>query len=1170
MSRKCGLVYVLAFTFIIILLEATGSIFVFGSDQSTITGYNTYTGWGPTGVGVASDKAILTVNLLTGTTYGSFSGRGDITGYNETSAMYYVAGTGLWSLSLTGSYSGGLKGSGSGTISGTITGSTQGTHLNIVVSGNWNMELDASIGGMVLEMYLTYRNKPSDLSYASYILRYLTFTPIKEVGSIQLNVYPSVLSVSRPNTYRTLLSAEVRDLTGAPISGRKIRFDVDSTYPFIQVPPGLTNQMGTSSASLYITVPSLSSLPQQILVSASDPLTGIGTSNLITLEQAEAELKLTGVTPASFQGEAWLTDANNVLITGRVQGLNRATREVVADIDSVNGSYLHGNRPSFDQDDCFTIPVTCYTAGQDYKVTVSATDDAGVTVSDTLTIKYLGQSLVKITSVSTPDRVDPTLYDNYDVDVTVKTVSVEPTNLYVDLTIGTFYEQKIVQVQPGEQSNKVTFTVPVTPLQTAGYKPPDEGIVQTVLYTGEVNLTDAQQPQGEGSLFGKVNVQTDNGSGDSEIFEGPEIAEADIGVAVYVGFDLPYPQNSGVGNDRFECETKQWTRYSRHSKVLNDMVAKSQIFPQWVKALGVGIVIQWTNTGNIEFEVIEATVDFLRAPNWFPTGDNKFAYRDDITHELNTHYLVWNWGKNQVIPSGEYKVRVMYKVKYTVDGEIFERDKQYISKRSFFVNRQRQDPCGQDFDHQTLYEEKTYEVSPRVITPLKSMNQGESSTGSFNPGGSVSGVIGQVQPDIHTVSMVSSRKEPITLFLDWSDASADLDLTLIDPLGRVATYLYSEGLVLNGIPGVIYSGNDAKPEWMVINEAIEGEYLVSVYCVRSNGPVAAWLKVDTDIASKLEVNEHALGTGINDKGYLTGARSLFASNDVVYSRVDFSGIKIGDVVKWIFTNPKGETFEDSIVMEWEGDAYAYTSLDLGKYSAEQVVGKWHITVFTNLEEVSVATFDVEQPIIAINECLIATATYGTELADEVQFLRDFRDNHVLATFAGRQFMKMFNRWYYSFSPNVAAYISRHPTVKTAMKVILCPLIGILRLSSFTYQLFIFIPEVGITLAGHVACLLIGGAYLSSPFMTLLKVINRKKHLTLGTKKLKMFMFPWTLSVLAMIFSELIHSPTLMSASTVIFVLFTLTSSGLATGIILQEKTASILGRMKTRFREGSL
>ena len=54
-------------------------------------------------------------------------------------------------------------------------------------------------------------------------------------------------------------------------------------------------------------------------------------------------------------------------------------------------------------------------------------------------------------------------------------------------------------------------------------------------------------------------------------------------------------------------------------------------------------------------------------------------------------------------------------------------------------------------------------------------------------------------------------------------------------------------------------------------------------------------------------------------------------------------------------------------------------------------------------------------------CLIATAAFGSELAPQVQLLREIRDNTVLQTKSGSIFMTGFNQLYYSFSPTIADY-----------------------------------------------------------------------------------------------------------------------------------------------------
>ena len=71
----------------------------------------------------------------------------------------------------------------------------------------------------------------------------------------------------------------------------------------------------------------------------------------------------------------------------------------------------------------------------------------------------------------------------------------------------------------------------------------------------------------------------------------------------------------------------------------------------------------------------------------------------------------------------------------------------------------------------------------------------------------------------------------------------------------------------------------------------------------------------------------------------------------------------------------------------------------------------------------------------------ATATYGSEMAPQVQMLREFRDNSLLQTASGTSFMKSFNQFYYSFSPTIADWERESPIFKEAVKITLTPMIS---------------------------------------------------------------------------------------------------------------------------------
>jgi len=78
-------------------------------------------------------------------------------------------------------------------------------------------------------------------------------------------------------------------------------------------------------------------------------------------------------------------------------------------------------------------------------------------------------------------------------------------------------------------------------------------------------------------------------------------------------------------------------------------------------------------------------------------------------------------------------------------------------------------------------------------------------------------------------------------------------------------------------------------------------------------------------------------------------------------------------------------------------------------------------------------------------CLIATAAFGSELAPQVQLLREIRDDIVLQTKSGSIFMTGFNQFYYSFSPAVADYERENAVFKETVKLTLTPLLASLTL-----------------------------------------------------------------------------------------------------------------------------
>ncbi len=121
-------------------------------------------------------------------------------------------------------------------------------------------------------------------------------------------------------------------------------------------------------------------------------------------------------------------------------------------------------------------------------------------------------------------------------------------------------------------------------------------------------------------------------------------------------------------------------------------------------------------------------------------------------------------------------------------------------------------------------------------------------------------------------------------------------------------------------------------------------------------------------------------------------------------------------------------------------------------------------------------------------CLIATATYGSEMAPQVQQLRELRDNQLLQTESGKQFMTMFNDIYYSFSPTIADMERESPMFKEAVKLAITPMISTLSLMENAES------ESEVLGLGLSVIMLNIGMYLGVPAVVIIGIKNKiKKH-----------------------------------------------------------------------------
>jgi len=120
-------------------------------------------------------------------------------------------------------------------------------------------------------------------------------------------------------------------------------------------------------------------------------------------------------------------------------------------------------------------------------------------------------------------------------------------------------------------------------------------------------------------------------------------------------------------------------------------------------------------------------------------------------------------------------------------------------------------------------------------------------------------------------------------------------------------------------------------------------------------------------------------------------------------------------------------------------------------------------------------------------CLIATAAFGSEMAPQVQFLREIRDNTVLQTQSGSTFMTGFNQFYYSFSPAIADYERENSAFKETVKIAITPM-----LTSLAILNYVDIDSEEEMLGYGIGIILLNiGMYFIAPAAIIFKIRNRK-------------------------------------------------------------------------------
>ena len=257
------------------------------------------------------------------------------------------------------------------------------------------------------------------------------------------------------------------------------------------------------------------------------------------------------------------------------------------------------------------------------------------------------------------------------------------------------------------------------------------------------------------------------------------------------------------------------------------------------------------------------------------------------------------------------------------------------------------------------------------------------------------------------------------------------------------------------------------------------------------------------------------GCELTDKGcYSPNTVTVYVGSLIIFSNTDS--------VKHTFTS--GSPSDDVIGTEFnsgmvEPGAYAeWTPENVGEFPYFDMIHPWmqgtiivqeagdktHSEMETHTEEPAIVEEVVEEPAIVeevVEEpaaapqesseegggCLIATAAYGSELAPQVQMLREIRDNQLMNTESGSAFMTTFNEAYYSFSPYIADLERESPVFKEIVKAGLTPMLSTLAIMESAET------ESEVLGLGLSVIALNLGMYIGLPAFGIVKVIQLRKN-----------------------------------------------------------------------------
>jgi YVTN family beta-propeller protein len=214
-----------------------------------------------------------------------------------------------------------------------------------------------------------------------------------------------------------------------------------------------------------------------------------------------------------------------------------------------------------------------------------------------------------------------------------------------------------------------------------------------------------------------------------------------------------------------------------------------------------------------------------------------------------------------------------------------------------------------------------------------------------------------------------------------------------------------------------------------------GEYLDAFVYVANNtdDTVTVINIVDNSVLTNINIGNSPVALGNFIGGLAPQPPSDLDSDTESDTEISLSwSYNFTDAAGFILERKLGSAGTFSEIADLSLDVTSYRDRDLNVYRTYYYrIAAYNVAGLSDYAEASSTTDKSEG-------CFIATAAYGSCMAEEVKILKNFRDNVLLTNSLGKSFVN----FYYKISPPVADFIAKYDSLRAVVRWSVLPLLGV--------------------------------------------------------------------------------------------------------------------------------